>query len=360
MSCLTGPMTTVRRIALIGFGLAGRVFHAPLIHSTPGLALSHVVTSSPERAGQVRQRYPDAQVLGSVEELWRVAEQFDAVTVASPNASHVPLATSALRHGLGVVVDKPLAATAAEGRQVVDQAMAAGLFLSVFQNRRWDGDFLTVRRLIGDGSLGRVHRFESRYERWRPQVDSTRWRESADPAQAGGLLYDLGSHLVDQALVANGPADSVYAEVASRRDGAQVDDDVFVAITHTSGTTSHLWSSALAAQPGPRFRVLGDRSAYVSWGLDPQEDQLRDGGTPDDEEFGAYPEQAWGRLGAGDQVEPVPTTPGAYADFYLGVASALNGITPAPVDPLGAVAALAVLEAARESARTGAVVAIPQ
>ena len=353
------PVTTPRRIALIGYGLPGSVFHAPLIHADPGLSLAYVVTSSPERAAQVRARYPDAVVLPDVAALWRIAGEVDAVTVASPNDSHVPLATAALGQGLAVVVDKPLAATSDAGRAVVELARQRGLLCSVFQNRRWDGDFLTVRRLIDEGALGRVHRFESRYERWRPQVDGARWRESADPARAGGLLYDLGSHLVDQALTLFGPVGSVYAEVVNRRPGAAVDDDVFVALQHRGGTTSHLWASSLAAQAGPRFRVLGDRASYVTWGLDPQEQQLRDGMTPGDDGYGRYREQDWGMLGAGADAAAVPTERGRYPDFYRGVALALGGGAAAPVDPADAVAGLRVLEAARASARTGSVVDLP-
>jgi len=347
---------TNRRIALIGYGLAGRVFHAPLIEATPGLELSHVVTSSAERAQAVRQRYPGTEVVPSVAGIWAAADQIDAVTVASPNSSHVPLATAALEHGLGVVVDKPLAATAEAGQRLAERARKLGLFCSVFQSRRWDGDFLTVQRLIGDGSLGEIHRFESRYERWRPDVDHSRWRESADPADAGGLLYDLGSHLVDQALVLFGPVDAVYAEVAARRSGAKVDDDAFVALHHRSGTTSHLWTSVLAAQLGPRFRVLGNRSAYVSWGLDPQEEQLRIGGLPGDPAFGEVAESDWGTLGYADGAAATPTEAGRYLDYYIAVAGALNGYGAAPVDPMDSVAGLRILQAARESAHSGGTV----
>ena len=235
-------------------------------------------------------------------------------------------------------------------------AQEKGLFCSVFQNRRWDGDFLTVKGLFEDGSLGHVHRFESRYERWRPEVDTSRWRESPQPDMAGGLLYDLGSHLVDQALNLLGPVRSVYAEVEARRDGAQVDDDVFVALHHRSGTVTHIWASALAAQLGPRFRVLGDSAAFVCSGLDPQEDQLKAGGGPHDPGFGEVPQHEWGTLGNNNEVVEVPTTPGRYLEYYLGVARALQGKGPVPVDPADSVAALRVLECARESARSGLVV----
>jgi predicted dehydrogenase len=187
-------------------------------------------------------------------------------------------------------------------------------------------------------------------------VAGERWRERPDPAEAGGLLFDLGSHLVDQALHLFGPADSVYAELAAVRDGAEVDDDVFVALAHTSGTRSHLWASAAAADLGPRMRLLGSRAAYVTYGMDVQEAALHDGGTPRDSGWGAVPAEAWGRLGTPGDTEPVPSRPGAYQDYYAGIRAALVDGTPPPVTIEEAIDVLVVLEAARASARTESVV----
>ncbi len=336
------------RVGLIGFGLAGAAFHAPLLVTTPGLRLAAVVTRDPERRDAVGRAYPGAAVLDSPDAVWDGG--FDLVVVAAPNRAHVPLARAAIAAGIPVVVDKPLAATADEARAVVDEARTAGVMLTVFQNRRWDGDFLTARRLIETGELGTVLRWESRFERWRPEIKEG-WRELADPSEAGGVLYDLGSHLVDQALVLFGPAREVYAEVDVRRADAQVDDDSFVAIEHESGVRSHLWMSAVAADLGPRLRVLGDRASYVKHGLDVQEDALRAGRRPDEPGWGEEPEESWGRLGAGDDFRPVRTEPGTYARFYEDVASALREGAPPPVDPEDAVRALAVLDEARLSAR---------
>lgn len=335
------------RVGLIGYGLAGSVFHAPLIATTPGLELAAVVTGNPERQAQVRREHPEARVLDDVEQLWTAG--LDLVVTASPNRTHVAHATATLEAGLAVVVDKPLAATAAEGAALAALAEQRGLVLSVFQNRRWDGDFLTVAELVRSGKLGEVHRFESRFERWRPQLKGG-WRELGDPAEAGGLLYDLGSHLVDQALTLFGPVGEVYAELDCRRAGAQADDDAFVALRHVNGTRSHLWMSAVAGDLGPRFRVLGSESAYVVDGLDGQEAALREGRTPADPDWGVAAPESYGRLGAGDAAAPYPTLPGAYQRYYAGVAEAVRGRAPVPVEARDAVAALTVLAAARVSA----------
>ena len=343
------------RVALLGYGLAGAVFHAPLIAAVQGLQLAAIVTRDDERRTRARRDHPDAALLGSAEEVWERAGDLDLVVVAATNRAHVPLARSSIEAGLAVVVDKPLAASADEGRLLVREARDRGVLLTVFQNRRWDGDFLTVRGLLEEDELGEVARFESRFERWRPEL-SGGWRESGDPRDAGGLLNDLGSHLVDQALVLFGPAAQVYAELDTRRAGAQTDDDTFVALQHESGVRSHLWMSALAAQPGPRFRVLGERAAYVKYGLDVQEELLHAGHRPDDPVWGREPEDRWGSLGAGEQVRRIPTVPGAYQRFYEGVALTMREGAPPPVDPDSVVAALEMLDAARQSAREGRVV----
>ncbi|WP_214106741.1 Gfo/Idh/MocA family oxidoreductase [Acrocarpospora catenulata] len=332
------------RVGLVGFGAAGRFFHAPLIAVTPGLRLAAVVTRDPEKARLVRLAHPDAEVVGAAEELW---SRSDLIVIASPNRTHVPLAEAALRADLPVVVDKPLAGTAAESRALTALAAERGLPLTVFQNRRWDGDFLTIRRLLPE--LGEVRRLESRFERWRP-VPKGGWREQGGPGELGGLLYDLGSHLVDQALQLLGPVTAVYAESDVRRAGVAAEDDVFLALTHANGARSHLWMSAVAGQLGPRFRVVGADRTYVTWGMDPQEDRLRAGTAPDEKGFGARPEAEWGTLGVLGEVARVPTEPGAYLDFYRGVAAMVREKAAPPVDPGGVVAALAVLEAAKVAA----------
>ena len=342
------------RVGLIGYGLGGSAFHARLIATTAGMRLAAIVTSSPERVRQARADHPGAETVDSADRLWERADALDLVVVSSPNRTHVPLAREALAAGLPVVVDKPLAATAEDGRSLIEEARRRGLLLSVFQNRRWDGDFLTLRRLIAKGALGEVHRFESRFERWRP-TPRPGWREEADPADAGGVLFDLGSHLIDQALVLFGPVRQVYAEIEKRRPGVRVDDDAFLALTHASGARSHLWVSLAAADYGPRFRVLGSRAAYVKHGLDVQEEALRSGHRPGPA-WGREPREKWGRVGADDAWTPVPTEPGAYPAYYTAIADALRTGGPPPVDPADAVACLEIIHAARRSAAEGTVV----
>ncbi|GAA4769446.1 Gfo/Idh/MocA family oxidoreductase [Streptomyces sanyensis] len=360
---MTGPGTPLR-VGLVGYGLAGSVFHAPLITTTPGMVLDTVVTSRAERRAAARAALGDRiRFAARPEELWERAGALDLVVIASPNRTHVPIATAALRAGLPVVVDKPMAGTAAEARALGVLAEERGLVLSVFHNRRWDNDFLTLRGLLADGALGEVRRFESRFERWRPEPKGG-WRESGDPADLGGLLYDLGSHLVDQALTLFGPAVRVYAEADVRRPGAEADDDTFLALTHAGGVRSHLYMNAAAAQLGPRFRVLGSRAGYVKYGLDPQEADLRAGRLPGGGgPWGAEPESLRGRLGSGESPAtgggaPVPTLPGDYPAYYAAVAAAVRGEGPVPVTAGQAAAALDVLEAAGRSARDGVTVEI--
>jgi predicted dehydrogenase len=343
------------RVGLVGYGLAGAVFHAPLIAATPGLSLDAIVTRDPERRAQATQEHPGTRILDSADELWHLTPKLDLIVVATPNRTHVSIARAALEAGIGVVVDKPFAPTAEEGRATVDDAQRRGLLLTVFQNRRWDGDFLTLRRLAAAGSLGTIFRFESRFERWRP-TPKIGWREQGDPREAGGVLYDLGSHLIDQALTLLGPVESVYAELDRRREHVQVEDDVFLALTHRNGARSRLSMSAVAAQPGPRFRVLGTKGAYVKWGLDPQEDALRRGERPGRADWGTEPRERWGSLGAEGNVRQVETDAGAYPVFYAAVAAALATGSPPPVDPNDSVRGLEIIEAARRSAVEGNVV----
>ncbi len=289
--------------------------------------------------------------------MWAAPGEVDLVVVAAPNSAHVPLATEAIHAGLPVVVDKPIAVTSADARRLVALARERNVLLTVFQNRRYDGDFQTLRRLLADDTIGEPLRFESRFERWR-LVPKPGWRESGAPEEGGGLLMDLGSHLIDQALQLFGPVASVYCELDRRRPGVAVDDDVFVALTHASGVRSHLWMSVLASQLGPRFRLLGRKASYVKFGLDMQEDALRAGLRPGAATWGQEPSERWGVAGAGDDVRPVETVQGHYGRFYAGVEAALRGGGPVPVDPEDSCRVLEIIEAARRSVQERTVVGL--
>ena len=330
------------RVGIAGFGLAGAVFHAPLVDAVDGLDVAGIVTTSSERAEKARAAYPRAAVVPELDALWG---EIEVLVVAAPNRAHVPLALEAIERGVAVVVDKPLAISVVDGERL----LAAGGALAVFQNRRWDGDFLTVRRLLDDGALGEVVRFESRFERFRPEVAAGRWRELSDPAEGGGLLLDLGAHLVDQARELFGDPVAVYAEVDARRPGARVDDDVFIALEHAGGARSDLWMSSVAPLNGPRFRVSGMAAGFACEGLDPQEPQLAAGRRPRDPDYGVGGDGVLVDAGGERRVR---LERGAYQEFYERVRDWLAADGPVPVDPADSLAGLRVLEAARRSAAT--------
>jgi len=346
------------RAGIIGYGLAGAVFHAPLIASTPGMRVAAIVTGDVERQARARRDFPSAAIHATAQELLTDPSALDLVVVAAPNRAHVSLGLASLDAGLPVVVDKPLAPSVAAAEALIAAAERAGKLLTVFQNRRWDNDFLTARQLIAADLLGPVVRFESRYERFRPEPKPGAWRERPDPEEAGGLLFDLGAHLIDQALLLFGPPVSVYAEVDARRPAALVDDDVFLALRFASGQVAHLWMSALPRLLGPRLRVVGLRGVYEKHGMDPQEDALSRGERPGGAGWGREPSEGWGQLatetGGVAFDGRVETLPGSYEAFYTALRDALTSGGPPPVDPRDALAVLRVIAAAHTSARTGA------
>jgi predicted dehydrogenase len=337
-------------VGLVGYGFGGRYFHAPFIAAAPECEFVGVVTTFPERRSEVAKRHPGVATFDSLEQL--AQSGVEAVTICTPASTHAELTQRALRLGLGVVCDKPFAIDAAQARETVLLAQELGRQLTVFQNRRWDSDFLTTRKALEDGVLGDPVRFESRFERFAP--------EDGPAESGGGTLLDFGSHLVDQALVLFGPARSVYAEMRSRSDRGGLDDDVFVAITHASGVRSHLWGSWQQHAPGPRFRLSGTAAAYVMDApMDGQEARLVAGESPaGDREWGAEPEDRWGHLFRSGAVEALPSERGRWDLFYPTFAAAVRGEAEVPVDPWDAVATAEVLDAARGSAQTGRVVAL--
>ena len=340
--CNSFGMSDAVRFGLVGYGLGGRVFHAPLLAAAENVEFVGVVTTAEDRRKELAEDRPGVAAFGSLGEL--AAAGVEAVAISTPASTHAGLAEEAISLGLAVVVDKPFTMEAASARAVATAAKDAGVLLSVYQNRRWDSDFRTVRRLIDDGQLGSVRRFESRFERWAP--------DRRPPAAGGGTLLDFGSHLVDQALLLNGPATRVYAEM---RGAGELDDDFFVALHHVNGVESHLWGSWRQAAPGPRFRVTGTTGTYIVDGVDSQETVLKAGKSPAGlgDRWGTEPEHAWGRLYRGATGAPVPSDRGRWDLFYPAFAAAVRGDGPAPVDPAESLRAITVLDAARVSARTG-------
>ncbi|HEY5881033.1 MAG TPA: Gfo/Idh/MocA family oxidoreductase [Nakamurella sp.] len=352
---MTESPTPPVRWALAGYGFGGRVFHAPLIRSAAGLELVAVVTGSQDRQAQLRDDQPSAVTVAALSDL--PALGVAGVTITTPSATHAPLAGEALDLGLHVVVDKPFALDAAAAADLVAHAGRAGRLVVPYQNRRWDSDLLTIRRLLDGDALGRVHRFVSRIDRFRPVKSS--WH-GATAAQGGGVLLDLGPHLVDQATHLFGPVESVHADLQTIRAGAGAEDEFELHLVHAGGVHSTVAAGLASAAPGPRFQVNGDRAGFVIDGFDIQEDQLKAGHTPADlgTGWGVEPESAWGRLYSGDVAAPVPSERGAWDTFYPAVARAVRGLGAPPVAAHDAVATARVLDAARESARTGTVVRI--
>jgi predicted dehydrogenase len=364
MSSSTGSDSTVptTRVAIIGYGMAGAVFHAPLIASTPGMSVAGIVTSNPERQAHAQRDFPKATILSSAGQIWREPNLYDLVVVATPNRSHLPLGIAAMNAGLPVVIDKPITASVSNAEQLIATSERTGKLLTVFQNRRWDNDILTVRRLLDADLdlLGTITRFESRFERYRAAPREGAWRELPDEEEAGGLLFDLGSHLIDQAVQLFGLPTHIYAEVEKRRHGALVDDDTFVALRFASGVNAHLWMSAVTRIAGPRIRISGLRGTYEKWGLDPQEEALRTGMRPGDDGWGLELAEKWGRLSTdvgGIHIDgPVEMLPGAYEEYYVLLREALVTCGPPPVDPRDTVTVLRIIEAAKKSAQSGTVV----
>ena len=340
------------RLALAGYGFGGSMFHAPFIDAEPRLELAVIVTSDPRRQSAVRERYPNTEVVSTFDDLLTRIDQVDLVVISTPNQTHVALAEAVLSAGRDVVVDKPMAPSSAEARRLANMAKEAGRLVVPFHNRRWDGDFRTIGALMGSERLGTLHRVESRYERWRPEAGSgplRAWKRDPTPGHATGILYDLGTHLIDQAVVMFGRPEAVYAEIDVRRPGARVDDDVFVALHYPDGLRVHLWASAVAAELGARFRLLGSRGAYVKFGMDVQEAALQAGARPTDPDWGHEPPASWGSVTTNGGRGTEPTVPGAYQCFYAGLAASMIDGAPPPVEPADAVLVAEIIEAAQRS-----------
>ena len=340
--------------------MSGRIFHAPLIEAAPGFELRGVVTSDQERSLQAQRDLPRAMVFGSSDAAWSLADEFDIAVIATSTGSHLPLALKALRCGMHVVIEKPVAGNSEDVSSLTEAAHAADRQVHVFQNRRWDSDFLTLRSLIESGSLGKLHRLESRMETLRERA-KTSWRDSPRPEYLGGVLLDLGSHLVDQALEIMGPVCCVSAHVRSIRNVEIADDDIQMILTHESGAISILIASKAAAFSGPRFTVLGTHGAVRIDRLDSQESELRAGKVPGSGDWGVEPPSAHATLRTIRESkvvaeETIPLKRGRWDSYYPAVRDAIMHGDPAPVLLTDVGANMRVIDSARLAAVSGVVI----
>jgi predicted dehydrogenase len=345
-------------VGIIGYGLGCKVFHAPFVSAVPGLTLRAIVQRKGDEAAKA---YPSAQIVRSVDELLAIPE-IDLVVVTTPNETHFALAKQALDAGKHVVIDKPFAASTAEARELIDTAASKHLVVAPFHNRRWDGDFLTVRRLLDDGALGRLVTFESHFDRYRPMPRENTWKEAENPAN--GMLFDLGPHLVDQAMALFGPPKTVTASVRTDRDQSAIEDAFDIALGY-DGLIAWCRTSMLACDASPRFLLHGTGGSFKKYGLDPQEPALLSGATVpqlgSEGEWLREDESAWGTL----TVAPVLAQPaslirttvktelGDYRHFYANVRDAIQGVEPLLITPEDGLHTVKVLELARVSSREG-------
>jgi scyllo-inositol 2-dehydrogenase (NADP+) len=354
------------RTGVVGYGLAGRVFHAPFVHAIPSLELTAIV----QRTGDTAlQAYPEAKQIRSLDEL--LASDVDLVVIGTPTPLHFQHTKQALLAGKHVVCDKPMTTTLAQAEELEELSNKQGKFLFPFHNRRWDGDFMTLRKLIAEGKLGRIITLDSRFDRYRPEPKAGAWREEED---GGGLLYDIGPHLIDQALTLFGHPTTLTASVRHDRNAGQVPDAIDLSLTFPTGRDRtilvRLGATALAADPAPRYRLHGTGGSFVKNGLDPQEPTILAGAKVPSLESGEAwlpePEAAWGTLTlAPDPTQPsaltrsqLQTIPGDYRGFYKNVADSIQGIAEPAVTARCAVRVARIIQLAQESQRTGSTVTV--
>jgi predicted dehydrogenase len=350
-------MTQPIRAAVIGFGLGGRVFHTAYIHAVPGLELAAIVQRKGDEAAQA---YPNATIYRSVEEML-ADESIQLVSVSTSNQTHYELGRQALLAGKHVVIDKPFTTSSADTADLIRIARERNLVLSAFQNRRWDGDFRTVRELLSRGVLGRLVTFESHYDRFRQEPRLGTWKEGGE-SHGGGMLFDLGTHILDQALALFGVPATITADIRIDRDGGRTDDAFDIRLGYIGETekklTVLLRSTMTAAIPGARFTLHGTQGSFVKFGIDPQEDAIKAGiaigSGYDGHAWGEEPESLWGTLKLADGSESlIPTQAGDYRGYYANVRDAILGEAPLAVPAVDAWRTARVIELAHESSHQG-------
>lgn len=341
-------MTEPIRVGVVGFGLAGRIFHTAVISAVPGLHLAAIVKPTGEQA---KEAYPQIPCYRSLDEMLD-DKSIHLVVVATPSNNHYQIAEECLSNGRHVVIDKPFTLTSAEAAGLIRLARERKLLLSAYQNRRWDGDFLTVKKILATGTLGRLVSYESHFDRFRPEPRLDVWRESGGPGS--GTLFDLGTHLIDQAANLFGTPTSITASVRIDRDQAASDDafDITFAYQGEQNLNVKLSASSIARIPGARFTLHGMRGSYVKFGLDPQEQQLKDGIAFTAPGFGVDPQSDWGTLQVmEDEKRRIPTENGDYRGYYANVRDAILGKTPLAVTAEEAWRTTRLVELARQSSK---------
>ncbi|PSL04508.1 oxidoreductase [Cecembia rubra] len=333
------------RTALVGYGSVGEKIHAPLISVCKDLELVAIVERNGERS---KEKYPQVQVFKSLKDLLK-ADAADLIIIVTPNEFHFHYAKMALEAGKHVVVDKPVTIKSLEATLLQQYAQLHGLILSVFQNRRWDGDFQTIRKLLHEGSLGRIVHFESHFDRFRPQVVDN-WREKDVPGN--GITYDLGTHLIDQAVMLFGKPKWVYAEILKQRKGAVADDFFDITLMYP-GMKARLTASVMVNAPLPKFLVLGEKGSYIKYGLDVQEKAFKAGELPEGPNWGIENSESWGKLHLENAVISYPTERGDYRYFYQNIADAIQGKAELKVKMKEAISVLEIIEAAFLSNQEG-------
>lgn len=345
-------MTDTIRAGVIGFGLAGRIFHAAVISAIPGMELAGIVQRTGDDAAKA---YPNVKIFRSIKELLADAS-IRLVVVGTPSFSHVEVAEECLRADRDVVIDKPFALTSDEAGRLIRLARERKRLLTAYQNRRWDGDFKTIEKILVSGMLGRLVTFESHFDRFRPQPRLRGWREDGGPG--GGTLFDLGPHLIDQALTLFGKPEKIHASVRADRENGAVDDAFDLTLFYPK-LTAYLRASTLAKAAGPRFSLHGTQGSFVKFGLDPQEEALKAGAKFDSPGFGQEPEEAWGKLHLdGAAPQSVETEAGDYRGIYANVRDALLGDAKLAVTPEQAWRTTRLIELARESSSQGCVLPV--
>lgn len=334
-------MSQSLRVGIAGYGLAGRYFHAPLLKGC-GFDVVGVLTNNSERAQHALEDFPRVKITSTIDEL--VGLRLDLLVVASANIVHAEQAFAGINAGIPVVVDKPMGLSYEQTKMIVDTSHEKQVPVTVFFNRRWDSDALTLKRVMREGLLGEIFRVDSRFERFRPSIATSSWREKYSPQEGGGLLLDLQPHLISTSLDWFGPAKLAYSSVRSIRGGA--DDDILLVLQHDSGVDSYLSASAIIGAPGPRLRVNGTKGTLIINDLDPQEALLRSGKYP---EGGRWSEATSSKatLHRGDEIIDVESENGNYALFYELVKGAIAGNNPWPVSTDDALAVASIIDEAR-------------